>query len=451
MSEAAAIPIAVPPARRRRKWPWRVLWTFLAVFVSMVGYWYWRYWSALSQRDALIAEIRSRGEPVWWEELCDKLVRESPPDSGTPFILKAMGELPGIRALRTRDATYEIERRLVEDFADPKVDSEIRRDLEAAKPVFAHLQEAVRRPPGLLSGTFLTDKPLGQTFPQLDSVRDFWRLFQWEVYDAVAVRDFDRAYRSIELGLQVAKQFERESLHLPNAYRFIGVNPQCSNVLRCLRWQSPTTEQFVTIDGFLSEQNARLDTAAVLRGERALWLSVFEQPDQLQQLLIAHADFRHMLKSERQFNEYWLKLVASPLGRPIMIETQTEYIRATQKMLDAVESSIDPEAGKRILEEYRQRAPIFGVVDDQRNVADGSLESLSRWHWRQWRVVFTRLALRLRRHYDVYGRFPDALDEVCDAAMPKIPLEWFLDEPLVYKPRSDGFILNSFSQFSCAW
>ena len=54
-----------------------------------------------------------------------------------------------------------------------------------------------------------------------------------------------------------------------------------------------------------------------------------------------------------------------------------------------------------------------------------------------------RLALRLRRYFDQHGRLPDKLDDVCDDAMPKIRLEWFQNQPIVYKPSAKGFRLEA--------
>lgn len=58
------------------------------------------------------------------------------------------------------------------------------------------------------------------------------------------------------------------------------------------------------------------------------------------------------------------------------------------------------------------------------------------------KLILARIALRLRHYYDMHGKFPPTLDEICDESMPKIRLDWFPNLPLIYQPRGDGFILD---------
>src|SRR5688572_10270592 len=84
-----------PVPKRRRKWPWRVLWGMLAGVLAAGGFWCWSYSSALAERDALIAEIRARGEPVWWDEVAGKLLAEPTEGTGSELCLKAIWALGG--------------------------------------------------------------------------------------------------------------------------------------------------------------------------------------------------------------------------------------------------------------------------------------------------------------------------------------------------------------------
>src|SRR6478609_7805642 len=86
---------SAPAKPRKRKRLYRVLWTLLALVVGVCSFWSWSYYSALAERDALIAEIRARGEPVWWNEIADKLLAEQSPDTGAELFMKALWELGG--------------------------------------------------------------------------------------------------------------------------------------------------------------------------------------------------------------------------------------------------------------------------------------------------------------------------------------------------------------------
>src|SRR5262245_33366624 len=74
----AAVPGDKP---RKRKWLRRVGWALLALVAGTAGAWTWAYYTALWDRDALIARLRALGEPVWWNEVAAQLLAE--PVDGT--------------------------------------------------------------------------------------------------------------------------------------------------------------------------------------------------------------------------------------------------------------------------------------------------------------------------------------------------------------------------------
>src|SRR5688500_4193520 len=89
------------PKPSRRKWLYRTLWTLLVLIASPCVYWYWCRHVALTERDALIAEIHARGEPVWWHEVVAKAEREQPEDNGAELFRQALISLDKVATTAT--------------------------------------------------------------------------------------------------------------------------------------------------------------------------------------------------------------------------------------------------------------------------------------------------------------------------------------------------------------
>jgi hypothetical protein len=238
------------------------------------------------------------------------------------------------------------------------------------------------------------------------------------------------------LGFGVSNQLRYERLEWPEHCRRIMRSDFHRRLVSCLARHGPSSADFDDLDRFLALGDHRKETATLLRNECVFWCSVFDQSDQLYNLYMVGSRPSDGL-NER---ETWTRLVASPLGLSIRLRTQSAYIRATRRLIEA--SPVDPVAGSQIFNEYRSSAPLIWTLDDRHGLANGSLTANINGHQRSWQQILTRLALRLRRHYDLHGRFPESLDEVCDESMPRIPLEWFLDKPIVYKPSGDAFLLD---------
>src|SRR5215216_4063993 len=82
--------VANPPWRR--KLLFRVLWSLFALVIGVCLFWTYSYYTALWERDALIAEIRAKGEPVWWDEVAHKFLTEQSAETGADLYMKALCE-----------------------------------------------------------------------------------------------------------------------------------------------------------------------------------------------------------------------------------------------------------------------------------------------------------------------------------------------------------------------
>jgi hypothetical protein len=104
---------------------------------------------------------------------------------------------------------------------------------------------------------------------------------------------------------------------------------------------------------------------------------------------------------------------------------------------------VDPKEKEAAFAEFERSAALIelgvGMSDwgfRSTNVFDAACERNHR------RSILARLAMRLRRYHDQHGRFPAKLDELCDADMPKIRLDWFKNVPIAYSATATGFRLE---------
>jgi hypothetical protein len=458
MTQSAVLPDAPPAAAkpRRRKWPFRVLWGLLAVVLGLCGYWTWNYRSALAERDALIDELHAKGEPVWWREVVAKALAEEPADSGAPFVREALAAFdaasmrapPSLPQVRT---TKEV-RALFQKLERSEV---IKTALRAAAPAFALLDEAVRRQPGLLIPDLLHyNEMVGRgLILQVPSLR---RLLLLKLHDALARRDASDAYRTAALGYRCALQFGRDPVCMACIARLSVQSTASECLLECIARASVPAGEFQALDELLAGDFHGIDIRPMLMGERARYLEILDSDEGMHGLLTAWGGMgvRDYYGLERGMYVWWLKALASPLGQPIRLRTAAEALRFTKKVgPDLERADVEPGIIDAALDEFRRKSPLHQSVHDS-----GGL-SPSEWHWAggpwrarmQRRIVLTRLALRLRRHYDQHGRMPAKLDELCDASMPKVSLEWFGDHPITYKPSAKGFRLEVPAEIVPKW
>jgi hypothetical protein len=213
----------------------------------------------------------------------------------------------------------------------------------------------------------------------------------------------------------------------------------------CLEYAAPPDEEFRALDKMFAAADDGFGIGAVWQSERALWLTVLEDPKQLRDFLQwGPSNLGPMNDFEKFIKRRWGDVIASPLGRPIILKTQTAFLKLSEKVSKLNDRPlVDPKERDAAFEEFERVAAIQRVGLD---VGDWGLrasntfdQACERAHRRN---VLARLALRLRRYYDQKGRLPGKLEELCDADMPRIRIDWFRNKPIVYAPSVEGFRLE---------
>jgi hypothetical protein len=435
-----------PPAtpKPRRKWLWRSLWALLFLLLSSVGFWCWSYYSALAERDALIAELRSRGEAVWWPEVAEELLAKPREGTGADLYLKAIWELGG----ETNPKPTKVPSKQLYDELDgvrfsPKSHPLVERELKLAEPALKLLEQSAKLPPGQVIRRLRNDEPISIILSEIQDMRRVARMLHWQSFDALAKSQPERAYKAVLLALEITEQFANEPFAIPHLVRLVVISEALDQLAMCLEFAPLPAAEFRAIDERLSKWEDGFGLQEPLKGERAMWMSTLEQPHVLW-ILTMDARRRATGRLESAIERGLLTVLSSKVGKPILTKAQTEFLGMFDYIANFIDDpSVDSDAISRVNASFSPRSILSRTIGTGVQTNYEWLSSLDRRCRKVHRkIVLARVALRLRRHFDVHGRFPDSLDAILDPAMPKIRLEWLLNKPLDYKPLPRGFELR---------
>jgi len=443
--------VPAPPKPRRSKRLLRVLWATLALIVSVSLLWTWSYYSALAERDALIAELHAKGEPVWWDEVVDKLLAEPTENTGADSYLKAVWALGGDynrTGPRLPSGSLSMLVNNIGDFQpgnvvphEPAIVPEVQRQLTLAKPAFDFLAEAVKRKPGLVTRNIKRSEPNSFLLPHIQDSTALLRMNFWRVYDALARRDEATAYYAVWEGFAAAEQLSKEPWVVSQWVRFAMQRQACRQLVMCLEYAATPEESFKKLDALFASLDDSLDLEVCRIGDRAKSLQAWEDSETAKVVLQGWS--RHPLAKSvvvKPLEDWWIAALASPLGKPVRLWTQVEELRLHQRTDPGIDRpDTDLKAADVAFQDYHRRSPIHQLASHQANRTKDSLGFAATAIAVHRCLIVHRLALRIRRYYDRHGRFPERLDDLCDATMPRIRLDWFQGRPLMYTPSTNGF------------
>jgi hypothetical protein len=407
----------------------------------------------------LIAELHAKGEPVWWDEVVARLLEEETKDTGADYYLKAVWALggdynPAGPKLPTGNLSMLVNN--IGDFqsgnvvpAEPAIVLEVQKQVKLAKPAFDFLAEAVKRKPGLLTRNIKGQVLRGSdpnTFllPHIQDSAALLRMNFWRVYDALGRRDRATAYLAAWEGLAAAEQLSKEPWAISQYVRFAMQQMACRQLVMCMEYAAPPEESFKKLDALFASLDDSLGLEVCRFGDRAKGLQAWENAETAKSVLQGWS--RHPRAQRvvvKPLEEWWIATLASPLGKPTRLWTQVEELRLHQRTDPGIDRpDTDLRAADVAFQDYHQRSPIHQLASHLPNRTKDSFGLAATAVAVHRRLQLHRLALRIRRHYDRRGRFPERLDELCDESMPKIRLEWFQNHPIAYSPSADGFRLE---------
>ena len=371
--------IAAKPRKRKRLY--RVLWTLLALVVSVCSYWSWSYYSALAERDALIAELRARGEPVWWDEVAEKASAEQSDETGAELFMKALWELGGDYNSSKRGLpSLKLEDGLRAKFPEPTVLPEVQSELLQAAAAFAYAKHAVKYKPGLLTKRLKDDDPSSIRIPHVQTMRSLANAPLGRLRRACA-NDPRRAFHAVTLSLECSEQLAVEPFIITQTVRMANKAVACESLATCLSYAAPTEQEFRVLDGLLAAHDDGFGVDFAIIADRAARLELFEN----QFFRIYLFNWRPRGAPSRSpahewMYQRWLDVLASPFGRPPQIRTQSEAIRLTESMRNTIDRpEIEASQIQKIGDEYERRSPVHRMIENSHNFETEWVVSFSKW------------------------------------------------------------------------
>lgn len=210
-----------------------------------------------------------------------------------------------------------------------------------------------------------------------------------------------------------------------------------------------TDAELVEMDHLLAEVEADFHFYPALLNQRAMESSILGNHAALVQQLRTNAHTRRSNSPTTtqelvfRLEQGWAAIVASSLGAPIRRRAAARVLNVPDDVLQLADTP--PPWPTELHAKYDAWKASMEVDRISLN-ADGRsyLDAVAKAGLRIRRqLAMTRLALRLKRHFQKHQRLPDRLEEVLDAAMPLLPTKWYEGRPFVYTVKGNAFRIEA--------
>jgi len=392
---------------------------------------------AMYELNEAINALKARGEPTTFAEAVAQRWAEAGDQPGIDFIWQAIAENDRLG----RPADQAIKRVPVDaDFGE----EERRIYAEAAQkcgPVLRLLEQAVTRPPAPFTrpGDSIDESRRRTARIGPGMVRATWpalKLASLRREQAEVVRLLVMLYR---LSDQYSAEPSSEGASVQGGVIMV-INDLARTLVPAMRLDD---EQFRRLDAVLDETLAGLKYSRAYRGQRVL---AAERCDDLKELRGTLQNLARRRRAKR-WDEHvlsfldlrWVDLVVSPLGLPVRRRAAAQALRIPDEVLGLVD---EPRPWSSAKQQYFEEWWRVLSVDrlSLRPNETSSLENAFTGPLMSRRgLTMMRLGVRLKRFADRYGRLPERLEEICDAAMPELPTTWFEGAPFIYTKEGLAF------------
>lgn len=467
-----------PPHQPRRRWLKRLAVAFLLLLLVAGGSFAAWYGVCKSARDAEIAKVRAKGEPVWFEEL--KPAAVDPDKDGMPILRQAfaaMKPLPKeladeMRSLHAPDEEPEdavASAKFLEESGDLLVEPEgIKLRDWLARHEKDQPDAKTPRPPLAVRERLLVEK-LRPLVAANQAEYDLVRAAIAKPWFVIAI-DFDsRAPLWMERS-DINQFFELHKLlqarmrcELYDGKQDAAVSTVIESLKLAQRWQTAYDTSLVERLVSAAAIGMALDSLAEIASRGALESSRLAELDRLCFEIESEVRIRPAFVGERAMAMTTIenfyenggldgKPITNPIKQlvlqPLVWNNQTHYLRAFSPYVDHADR-YDDEAGKARDEAWdREIAPL----EDGKTRGLGRLSRMAvallipATASTEAHVVDKRNRLNAARaglHVDAYfrehGRFPNSLDEVVDKEFPEIPKDIVQGEPFVLIVEGNAF------------
>jgi len=429
--------VPLPPKTRRRRWV-RLLRNGA---VALVLLWLLAFVFATWDRHRATEALRKRGMPASYDEAVAAMHAKVGSETGADLLRRAIKENEKLG--RPGDFYVPAKHDFVADDADrARLDALARQ----CDPVMVLLNEALKHPPAPFtrSGEIGADPALRSEEAQ--NLRSFARLMWPLIKRAVLRGDHDEAVRLLKVSFQIGERLSTDELIIPQLIHvaILGVaNAYAHAVLPAIKLNE---KQFRELDELLAGIERGLTFERALINERGAMATLFEDPEALKSEMYSAVvgQVPEWMRGAGILAERgWVELVRSPIGLPVRRRAAAYCLSVPDEVLALVDHP--PPWPDELQKKYEPWQSTFN--SDRLMLTARSSSAFGNVYWAglraRRRLVLTRLALRLKWHFQVHGRLPERLEEVCDATMTEIPLKWFEGRPLAYTKTDRSFRIDA--------
>jgi hypothetical protein len=448
--------------RPKRRWLRRLVVTVAGVVVVWASAFVWRWRAAECDRDALVAEIRARGEPLEWKDFAPQ--GQAEPNGAIP-LLRAFALVDRATADYMRKSSRPELARIAATHGDnadqvmaaasemrylkkprPGVYPEFEAVLRIARPALDLAAKACELPPVDLIPDYESTKE-GRDFAYGHAYSTLCELEQIDVLDALGRGDGRRAYRAVLAALRLSDYFNAEPHVLFQISRTSSLADPVKSLCEALAYAEPTATEFAEIDKQLALMAGRSFRRPIL-GERAIWCAAVRDAQATLQPIFGRT--KKLVRYDRytagEEEKSWLDYIAdraiyrylgTPFARPQLLEIEAKILHRHKRALQTIDEQV-------YIPPYVVYGPPFSSTNWDSIFDNSYVLSILRVASTRYRLttVLGRYALRIARFKFQHRRLPAVLTEIAEPGFAVEPLPLFDNRLPKYEPKPDGFMIG---------
>jgi len=435
----------------RRRFPWRKLFAgFASLCIVLLCLLTCRYFAARSARDAAVAELRARGELVYWPELADRMLTEAEgkPD-GSRELLEALALLgdseygPGGAPVITpavRQVYYDL------PATSPGIDSEGAAALIRGGPCLTELDKALAKPPGLMTRHLRNDMPFAILLKHLQVSRLLAILVRLDMLDAVGRRDSAGAFAAVDRAFALVERIQAEPFSISRIIESVHTGMAVKDLAYALGQFDVSANEGASLDRRIEMIFAKFSMKPGLKANRAALLTTIQNPRAFRQAVREMASLGAIWNNAKGFssaprvaNELWNHLDVMTLASGVDPSGQLFAEAAVIRNFQQLESVVDlPPPLTPSIAKILQSSKDIPVMSGLHLGHDHAWRIAVRY---RQRLILSRLALRLSMHRNRTGTLPDRLESVVEAELQGLSRTWFEGKLPHFERTASGFLL----------
>ncbi len=391
--------------------------------------------SGLALRNAR-EELRAAGHPMTLEEIIPK---EVPPSENAAPLYQSAFALLNSETIAGKKLTFFVADAGREFSMDP--DSEDKRLAfeqalanETVVQAFNLIQQAAARPRCNFDLPY--DQGALMLFPHVNGLLSAGRILWPKILLESRRGEEKAAWQSVDLSLRIANALRDEPVLISALVRFSLCQSALISVRKIAESFPPDDETTARLTPLIAAADDLQPILLGFNGERLYFGEWLFDQNNAQRLIQTMLDVGGPDLKPRHLA--WLISY-----RPSRQFQHAAYLRVLKQSIDNLSLPLEVSPSAPESNPSMQNRWYGGVLHSfapsyfRARVSTLKLRAHAR---------ITQIGLALLRHKAALGSYPASLAEIDSAFLPKIPLDPFTGQPLVYRPDGDGFLLYSLGE-----